>query len=167
MNWLFTVVLVVMLLFGLVVLFGAPYLPTLRPQAESALDLLNLQPGQKLLELGSGDGRVLKAAAQKGWSAVGYELNPLLVLISLAVTWSYRKQVKVVWANYWRAQWPAADGLYIFLLPKYMERLDKKITRELSIKSKSSKGLKVVSFAFIIPGRQPEKEQDGLFLYRY
>lgn len=69
----------VIIIFGFVILFGAPYLPTLKPQIKIALDMLDLQPGQTLIEIGSGDGRVLKAAAERGWNAVGYELNPVLV----------------------------------------------------------------------------------------
>jgi hypothetical protein len=42
----------VVMFFGFVILFGAPYLPTLKPQTNAALDLLDLKPGQTLLELG-------------------------------------------------------------------------------------------------------------------
>jgi ribosomal protein L11 methylase PrmA len=75
----FGVFAVLVILFGFVVAFGAPYLPTLRPQITMALDMLDLKKGQTLLELGSGDGRVMMAAAERGWNVIGYELNPLLV----------------------------------------------------------------------------------------
>ena len=35
--------------------------------------------GLRLVDFGSGDGRLVKAAASRGMSAVGYELNPYLV----------------------------------------------------------------------------------------
>jgi len=44
--------------------------------------MLNLKSGQTLIELGSGDGRVLKEAAAKGVRAIGYEINPVLVIYS-------------------------------------------------------------------------------------
>jgi len=147
--------------FTFVVAFGAPFLPTLKPKVAIALELINLKPGQTLLELGSGDGRVLKAAARRGLNAVGYELNPLLVIYSKISTWRYRKQVKVVWGNYWKKSWPPADGIFVFLLQNYMERLDQKITQD------CKKGIKLISFAFTIDSRKPTKTKAGLYLYKY
>lgn len=152
---------VIFIAFTFVVLFGAPFLPTLKARVPEALDLAKLKPGQTLIELGSGDGRVLKAAAERGAKAVGYELNPLLVIYSKILTIRYRKNVKVVWGNYWHKKWPAADVMFVFLLQPYMEKLHKRIIQEYP------KGIDLVSFAFTIPTKQPAKEQNGLYLYRY
>lgn len=162
MNVVFVIAAPLILLFGFVVWFGAPYLPTLHRQAGQALDLLDLQPGQTLLELGCGDGRIMRAAAQRGWQVVGYELNPLLALIAWLVTWRYRRQVKVVWGNYWRQAWPPADGIFVFLLDKYMARLNNKI-----IQQQTGHRVKLVSYAFRIPGRKPTKVSGPLFRYDY
>lgn len=161
--WNLTLIIcaVVFVAFTFVVAFGAPFLPTLKIKVPIALKLIDLKPGQTLLELGSGDGRVLKAAAQQGLQAVGYELNPLLVLYSRVLTWRYRKQVKVVWGNYWRKTWPPADGIFVFLLNPYMEKLDSEIT------ARCKKGVKLVSFAFTIDSKKPTKTKDGLYLYTY
>jgi SAM-dependent methyltransferase len=161
MNVWLWVLIGIVLAFGLVVLVGAPYLPTLNEQKRSALDMLDLQPGQTMLELGSGDGRMLKAAAERGLHVVGYELNPLLVIFSVLLTWKYKKQVRVVWGNYWHKDWPKAEGIYTFLLSKYMPKLDKKIIQEYG------ENVKLVSFAFEIPNRQPVRSEKGLFLYKY
>lgn len=149
------------LLFGFVILFGAPYLPTKQAQTQAALDLLGLKPGQTLYELGCGDGRVLKQAAQRGLKAVGYEMNPLLVLFALVYTWRYRKQVRVVWANFWRADLSGADGIFVFLLDRFMVKLDNKIKAEVT------KPTKLASFAFKVPGKKTLKSQKGIFLYQY
>lgn len=153
---------VVVLLFGFVVFFGAPYVPTLRPQVKAALKLADMSPGQHLLELGSGDGVVLLAAARQGVRVTGYEINPILVIISRIRTWRYRKLVTVVWGNFWRGTLPEADGIFVFLLPKYMRRLDNKITQEYS-----GKKVKLVSFAFEIPDREPTQVQNGVYLYTF
>ncbi len=149
------------LLFGFVVFLGAPFVPTLRRQTEAALDMLALKPGQTLVELGSGDGRVLKAAARRGINVIGYELNPILVVWSRLSTWKYRRNVKVYWRNFWKVKLPPTDGIFVFLLNRYMTKLDKKITQE------SNNNVKLISFAFKIPGKQPDKVSDGLFLYTY
>lgn len=146
--------------FSFVVAFGAPFLPTLNNRVPEALDLINLKKGQTLLELGSGDGRILIEAAKRGINSVGYELNPLLVIYSKMATLKYRKQIKIKWGNYWRRDWPEVDGVFVFLLQPYMEKLDKKI-------KKQKEGLKLVSFVFTIPDKKPAKEVNGLFLYKY
>lgn len=155
--------LVLVLLFGFVVFFGAPYLPTLKKQTNDALDLLDLRPGQTLLELGSGDGTVLRAAARRGIRSVGYELNPILVLISRVVTWRYRHLVTIKMADYWRVQWPKTDGIYVFLLQKYMTKLDKKVIRHIE----GQGSVRLVSFAFTIPNKKPKERRSGLSLYEY
>jgi len=152
----------VILLFSFVILRGAPYLPTLKKQVQDALDLLDLKPGDTLLELGSGDGRMLRAAAMRGVYSVGYELNPLLVLWTRIYNWRYRKFISVKWGDYWNSKWPKSDGMYVFLLQKYMSKLDKKLIQYLDGQS-----YKVVSFGFTIPDKKPIKTIKGLSLYRY
>lgn len=146
-------------MFGFVILFGAPYLPTLREQQSAALDLLDLKGGQTLVELGSGDGRMLIAAAKKGIKAVGYELNPVLVVYSWLITRRYGSLVRVRLANFWRVKLPECDGIYVFLLDRYMSKLHKKITQEIS------SSVKLVSFAFQIPKVKHKTEKSGLYLY--
>lgn len=155
------VVCLISFVFVLVVFFGAPYLPTLNRQAKIALELLDLKPGETLLELGSGDGRMLKAAAQKDLYAIGYEINPFLVIISLIYTWKYRSKVRIIWGSYWSKPWPEADGIYVFLISNFMKKLDKKLMQY------SKKSIKIASFAFKIPGKKPVTEKEGVFLYIY
>lgn len=161
MAVIIAVLICLVLLFGMVVSRGAPYVPTLRLQTETALDMLDLKAGQTLIELGSGDGRVLLAAAKKGINVVRYELNPVLVFISWFVTWRYRRNVRIIWGDFWQAEWPNADAIYTFLLEKYMKKLDKKIVQEYG------RNVKLVSFAFKIPNRKVISEKSGLFLYNY
>ncbi len=162
MDWLMLTLAAVVLLFGFVVLFGAPFLPTLKKQLPGIFDLLDLKPGQTLLELGCGDGRVLRYAASLGIKSVGYELNPVLVIVARLRTFKYRRQVRVVWGNYWTVKWPQTDGIFVFLLDRYMSRLDKNIVR-----TYSGKNVKLVSLAFKIPGKKYTKKRGALFLYDY
>ncbi|MCA9325355.1 class I SAM-dependent methyltransferase [Candidatus Saccharibacteria bacterium] len=161
MAWLFWTLFVILLCFGVVLLVGAPYLPTMKKQVQAGLDLLDLKPGQTMLELGCGDGKVLIAAAQRGIVCVGYELNPILAAISWLRTRRFGRRVRVVWGDYWRTEWPTADGIYAFILPKYMPKLDTKITQ---LKHNS---VRLVSIAFPIDTRKPAKSTQGLYLYVY
>ncbi len=163
MATIIVVAMALVMLFGFVVWVGAPYVPTLRPQAQAALKLLDLQPGQTLLELGSGDGRVAKTAAKAGIRVTCIELNPLFVIYSKLFTWRYRKLVTIHWGNMWTTRWPEEpDAIYVFLLDRFMPKLDKKITQKYS-----GKKIKLVSFAFQIPDRTPVKEREGIYLYQY
>lgn len=161
MAWFVIIGLIILFSFSFVLLFGAPYVPTLTPQVEAALELVNLKPGQTLLELGCGDGKVLIAAAQTGVNAVGYELNPLLALVAWLRTRRFKGKVRVVWGNFWTKDWPPADGIFTFLHPRFMARLDKKIVQS------NMHGVKLVSFAFEIPGRQVTAKKKGVLLYDY
>lgn len=160
--WLLLIICIIVLCFGIVVFFGAPYLPTLKTQQSQALDLLDLQPGQTLLELGSGDGRMLRAAAKQGLTAVGYELNPILFIISWLLCLKYGNKVRIHLSNFWVGDWPSTDGIYVFLLDKYMKKLDKKI-----IQQYDGRNIKLVSYTFTVPGKKPTKTRDALHLYEY
>ncbi len=149
------------LLFGFTAFFGAPYLPTLSKRTDDVFELLDLKKGDLLLELGSGDGRLLAEAAKRGIKSIGYELNPLLVWYSRIRLWRYRKLATVRVANYWQIDLPKADGIYAFLLQPYMQKLDKKITQ-----SKIAP-VKLVSFAFTIPNKKPVQQKLGMRLYLY
>lgn len=147
--------------FGMGVLVGAPWLPTFRREAETALDLLDLEPGQTVVDLGSGTGSFLLMAARRGLYGVGYEINPFLYLWSLVRTWPYRRYVRIHWRNYWRVDVSHADGVYAFLINRFMKKLDVKLERELP------SGTPTVTYTFRIPGKTPETEKHGVFLYRY
>jgi len=149
-------------MFSFVVLFGAPYVPTLRRQQRAALELLNLKPGQVFYDLGCGDGRLLIAAAQAGYRAVGYEINPLLAGLAYLRTRRYGGRVKVVWGNFWRADIANADAVFVFLIERHMRRLDKYLKRQFP-----DKPVKVVSYAFKIPKRKILAERGAVFLYQY
>jgi SAM-dependent methyltransferase len=147
--------------FASVLMVGAPYLPTLTPQVKAALELADLKSGDTLLELGCGDGRVLVAAAEQGLKVVGYEINPLMVVVAWLRTRRYRSQVRVVWGNFWHKAWPPADAIFVFLLPKYMKKLDTKIVQY------DSRTVKLASFAFKIPSKHIVREKQGVYLYEY
>ena len=142
-------------------IIGAPYLPIMRRDYEPILDLANLKPGQTILDLGSGDGRFLLAAARRGYRAIGYEINPFLYVISRLLTWRYRSLVTIHLANFWPADLPPVDAIYVFLIDRLMPKLDTKLTKEIA------KPTPVISFVFKIPGRKPQVQTRNAYLYWY
>jgi SAM-dependent methyltransferase len=155
------ILLLLVLPFSLVLLYGAPYLPTRRREADLALDMLHLKKGEVFVDLGCGDGAVLLVAAKRGMVCYGYELNPLVWAIAMIRTRKFRSTVKVYCRNFWREPLPSATkGVFVFLLDKYMERLDEKLTQEMP------NGV-LLSYAFQIPGKKPVRTQGACFLYKY
>ncbi|MBP9852589.1 MAG: hypothetical protein QG629_843 [Patescibacteria group bacterium] len=152
------ILMIVVSLFAVVLLVGAPYLPTLSTQIETAFDLLDLEKDQTVLELGCGDGKVLLAAVKRGYQAVGVELNPILFVIAWLRTVRYRGRVRVIWGDFWRMEWPPSDGVFVFLLDRFMPRLDTQMRQYKR---------PLVSIAFQISGKKPAREKQGVFLYRY
>jgi len=152
----------VVLPFGFVLLFGAPYLPTRKKQAKEALDMLDLKEGDVFADLGSGDGAVLIEAASRGLLCYGYELNPLVWFVSKIRTLKFGKQVHISCKNFWKVALPKnTKGVFVFLLDKYMVDLDKKLTHEME------DGGKLVSFTFKIPGKKTRVQKNALFMYDY
>ena len=160
MIWL--IALVIILPFSIVLAFGAPYLPTRSKQAKQALDLLDLKSGDLMLDLGCGDGSVLIEAARRGIKGVGYEINPYIFLIAKIRTWRYRSLIKIKYKNYWTINLPQeTKGVFVFLLDKYMTKLDKKLTLELRSTAK------LVSYSFKIPNRKINKTVGAMHRYFY
>lgn len=57
----------------------APYVVTTREDVQRMLDLASVGPGDLLIDLGSGDGRIPIAAARQGALSVGIDIDPDLV----------------------------------------------------------------------------------------
>lgn len=153
----------IILLFGAVVVRGAPYVPTHRKTIDNALDLMDLEDGDIVLDLGSGDGAFLKAAAKRGHRAIGFEINPLLCLLAWLRCFAVRRHVTISFHDYWIGHFPpSTKAVYVFLAGPYMRRLHHKLQREMA---KRTEPLIVVSHGFAIPGYLPKKVTQGLYLY--
>lgn len=147
--------------FGLAAWRGAPYLPILARPAHDLLELAALKPGQVLIDLGSGDGRLLKLAAKQGIRGIGYEINPIIYAISRINCWRYRDLITIHLADYWNVRLPEADVIAVFLIARFMPRLDAKLSRELT------RSTRLISHVFTIPGREPDVSTKNCFEYYY
>lgn len=144
------------------ILRGAPFVPTRKERIEKALKLAGIKPGQKIVDLGSGDGRILLAAAKKGAKARGFDINPLLV-------WATKRAIKkqglrdlavCQWKNFWWQDLSCFDIVFVYGLSHIMKGLGKKLQRELK------PGAKVVSLIFQFPNWQPVLgDKDGIYIY--
>ena len=141
--------LLVALTFG-VIFEGAPYVPTKRKEVEDALKLARLKEGEVIVDLGSGDGRLLAAAAEKGYRAIGYELSPVLAIISRLRLRRYGKLVKVRMRNFWYTKLPSdTKVVFVFLAGPFMKRLAGHLQKEAN---RLDKEIILISYGFNLPG---------------
>lgn len=164
MIW-FWVACGIVLLFGFVVFRGAPYVPSKKADIKRAFDeLYPLTKDDLLVDIGSGDGIVLRQAAKRGAHAVGYELNPLLVIISKLLS---RNQPNVVvhLADFWSVKLPKETTVvYTFGESRDIVKMADKVAAE---SKRLGKPLLFISYAFEVPGLAPAKKIGAHYLYSF
>ena len=151
----------------------APYYPTPAAVVEKMLDLGGLKAGEKMFDLGSGDGRIVIMAAQKYRAvAVGVELDKDLVKLSVdrIRKLGLEKLASVVNADLLKQDYSSANLVTVYLLPGFIDKAQPLLDQQLK------KGARVVSHDFEFKNWTPEKvvniPDDGegrshtLFLYR-
>lgn len=163
MTLLLWVFLGIVLVFGLVVLRGAPYVPTKRKALDKAFDVLYpLSDKDVVVDIGSGDGVVLRAAARRGARAVGYELNPFLVVISRMLSRSPLIRIRL--ADFWYVDLPQETTvIYTFGESRDIKRMYEKA--ELTALA-HQKEIYFMSFGFKVPGVKHVKYDGSFYLYR-
>ncbi len=160
MIWLAISVVSLLLLYSL--MQGAPYVPTKRRDAIEGFVLLDLKADDLFVDIGCGDGVMLRLAAERGYRAVGIEINPLLWVIA---NWRCRKfkDVHVQFGNLWHWHLPAGiEGVFVFGAGPFMARFARWFEDE---EKRLGRSFKVVSLGFPLPGHRAKVERGALFLY--
>ncbi len=160
--WLLIVGAVVVLV-GFVAFTGAPYVPSKRKDIDRAFDeLYKLTSDDVLVDIGAGDGVVLRAAARRGARAVGYEIHPVLVVIARFLSRGDKK-VQVRLANFWRTHLPGdTTVVYTFGDARDIAKMYKYVAAEAV---RLGRPLSFISYAFDIPGAKPTKKVGAHYLY--
>lgn len=164
MTW-FWLLFAVVIIFGFVVFRGAPYVPSRKKELAKAFDeLYPLSKGDVLIDIGSGDGIVLREAAKRQARAIGYELNPVLVLISRLLS---RRQplVETYLTDFWFVQLPPETTVvYVFGESRDITKMASKVADEAR---RLGKPLAFISYGFIVPNVKHVKKVGAYYLYRF
>jgi len=101
------------------------WVPTPPELVEKMLDLAKITPADFVIDLGSGDGRNVIAAAKRGARALGVEFNPDLVALSrrLAAEAGVADEAQFVQGDMYEADISQATALALYLLPANLNRL--------------------------------------------
>jgi len=151
----------------------APFYPTPEMVVAKMLELGGLKPGEKMFDLGSGDGRIVIMAAQKFHAdATGVELDKTLARQSTERIrmLGLDKTARIVNGDLLKQDYASADLITVYLLPLSNDKVQPLLDRALK------KGARVVAHDFEFRGWSPEKTEtipdDGegrshkLYLYR-
>ena len=146
-----------------------PFVPTPGPLVRRMLSLADTKPGDRLIDLGAGDGRiVITAAREYGARALGVELHPERYAIIRNSAASLKPNLHVIRQNFFQTDLSNADVVTMYLLPSVNEALRKKLERELH------GGARVVTHDFSIPEWTPARVEiiqgplglHALYLYK-
>jgi trans-aconitate methyltransferase len=147
---------------------GALYVSTTRPRVAAFIEAVPMKKGQLLVDLGCGDGRVLRQTSKKyNVKALGYEVN-LLAYLKAQVLSIGLKQIEIRRKSFWSQNLAGADVIFCYLYPDVMRKLSTKLKTELK------PGTVVVSCNFSVPGFSPHRvlrpagslHNDPLYIYR-
>jgi cyclopropane fatty-acyl-phospholipid synthase-like methyltransferase len=141
---------------------AAPYVATPSSIVDEILTLADVGPGDYVVDLGSGDGRLVIAAVAKykARGGFGVDIDPALVKLANAnaAKAGVADRVRFFERDLFKTDVSDATVVTIYLLPRVMARVEKKLLAELK------PGARVVVHDFPFPTWQPDEvvEQDSL-----
>lgn len=129
------------------------WVPTPDAVVQRMLDMAELKPGEKVVDLGSGDGKIAIAAARRGAIARGIEYNPDMVAVSRRNAQAAGVKVDFQQGDIFQADFRDADIVTLYLLPSLNERLQ-------PILLEMKPGTRVTSHQFGMGSWVPDRTDD-------
>ena len=159
--WLIFGMGIVLILPGVYAMFfGAPYINTAKKRRNLMIDLADLGKGDRVVDLGCGNGDLIREVACRGVkNAVGYELSVLTWLWASLKGVFRGNRTEIRFGNFWKADLNGVNVIFCFLLKDSMLEFERKIWPKLN------RGVKVVSNVFKMDGVEPVMSNDGIYLY--
>jgi len=125
---------------------GAPFVPTPMTRVRHMVKLANLKKGDRVYDIGCGDGRMVYIAANEyGAKATGFELSPMVYALARFRKLFWRSKAQIKFANFKTQSVKDADVIFCYLLPECFAKIEDKLIAELKT------GARIVSYAFEIP----------------
>lgn len=153
--------LYVIYVLGYSMMKGAPYAPIRHDHLTTMIKVLKIKKGEKALDIGAGDGRIVIALAKEGAEAHGFEINPLLVLWA---KWNIKRaglqgKAHVHLQNFITADFSSFDVFTTYLTQFGMRNVEKKLEKEAKFTAR------IAADYFKLPTWKPSKHVDTIYLY--
>ncbi|OAQ21846.1 SAM-dependent methyltransferase [Thermosulfurimonas dismutans] len=143
---------------------GALFVSTSRRKIRAILEAVSMSPETRLVDLGCGDGRFLRAAWKRYQvRGVGYEINPWAYFLARAKNGLFRVPTEVRFRDFMKEDLSSYEVIFCYLFPDVLRELSPKLRQELR------KGAIVISCNFPLPGWRPQKviqEGDPIYIYQ-
>jgi predicted RNA methylase len=141
---------------------GAPFVRTSDSRAKIILHAAQQVKPKRIVDLGCGDGKLVIALAQAGYSADGIEIQPWLVYRARR---NVKKQglenkVNIYWGSFWKFDLSKYNLVVLFGVQHIMPRLEHKLLNELT------RGSYVVSNTFTFAHLKQVRHEGKVRLYR-
>jgi predicted RNA methylase len=130
---------------------GAPWVPLEPFVIQNIMDMVKIKKGDIFYDLGSGDGRVVIAAAIRGAKAYGVEIDPFRVWYSRICIFLFglTGRAKIIHQDIFKVNLSNANIVHTYLLQETNEKLFPKFEKELK------ENTKIISSAFTYPKLKP------------
>lgn len=140
---------------------GAAFESSNKKTLKKMIEFSKVRKGEKVADLGSGNGKIVIEFAKRGIEAHGFEINPFLVWLSRRKIkkLNLEKKAFIHRKNFWKHNFSKFDLIIIFQVGYVMGKLEKKLKRELK------KGSRVISNTWKFPNWKPEKQEGKVYLY--
>lgn len=141
--------------------YDIPYVPSADDRLEVMMGFAAVKPGDKSLDLGAGDGRVVIAMAKAGAIARGIEIDESRFKLArdrLKMA-GLGRRARVERGNFWDIDFGGYDIITVFGIRGIMPGLEKKFLSE------AKSGCRMVCNYFYFPNLRPQKVKNFVLLY--
>jgi hypothetical protein len=145
------------------IFIGAIFLPTPTDVVDKMLSIADVGEGDVFYDLGSGDGRIVISAAERGARGVGVEADVIRVFWSRlrARRCPAHERIRFIWGDFFKNSVAEASIVSVYQGESINNRLREKFEAELK------PGSRVVSFSFTFEGWEPTKKHPDANVYLY
>jgi len=141
---------------------GALYVPSKDNEIRAMVALAGVKAGEKAVDLGAGNGRIVMALARQGAEAHGYEINPFLVFKANKAIAAAGLKGKAFMhcGNFWNQNLSQFDVIVVYGFSFVMEKLEKKLEKE------AKNNVRILSNYFTFPKWPPATRDGRVYLYK-
>ena len=134
----------------IIALLGAPWVPTPIARVKKMLSLANLKSGDKIYDIGCGDGRMVQVASKDfGADATGIELSPLIWSMAKVRNFVLRSKAKIRYGDCRKFEYKNAKAIVCYLMPDFLETIRPKLEKDMP------NGSRLISYAFQVKEWNP------------